>query len=231
MMGDNNLSRFIRDNTAPVSPSLVPEIRLHLATEVTPLWHATEKNLAQSKLPPPYWAFAWPGGQALARYVLDHKVAVRGKRVVDVGAGSGLAAIAAAMAGACQVTAMEIDPFAVTAVAMNAALNGVAVAVESRDLLAPSPRPSSPLAAAFCADDEALSILVGDMCYERELAHQLMTWLHAAAARGAEILLGDPGRAYLPETGLDLVAKYDVPTSIDLDDRTHRDTAVYRLRN
>jgi predicted nicotinamide N-methyase len=231
MMPDNSLSRFIRDNTAPTSPPLVPEIRLHLATEVTPLWHATESSLAQRQLPPPYWAFAWPGGQALARYVLDHREAVRGKRVVDVGAGSGLAAIAAAMAGACQVTAVEIDPFAVVAVTMNAALNGVAVAVDCRDLLSPALRSSSPFSAPFCAVDEALSILIGDMCYERELAQQLVEWLYAAAAGGAEILLGDPGRAYLPETGLDLVAKYDVPTALDLEDRTHRDTAVYRLRN
>jgi predicted nicotinamide N-methyase len=229
MMADNSLSRFIRENTAPGSPSLVPEIRLHLASEVTPLWHATEKSLARSQLPPPYWAFAWPGGQALARYVLDHSMAVRGKRVVDVGAGSGLAAIAAAMAGATEVTALEVDPFAAVAVTMNAALNRVAVAVDCRDLL--SPPPASPFSAPSSEVDERLSILIGDMCYERELAHQLLTWLRAAAARGAEILLGDPGRAYLPQTGLDLIAKYDVPTSIDLEDRARRATAVYRLRN
>lgn len=229
MIVDNSLSRFIRENTAPISPSLVPEIRLHLASEVMPLWHATEKSLEQSQLPPPYWAFAWPGGQALARYVLDHRAAVQGKRIVDVGAGSGLAAIAAALAGASEVTAVEVDPFAAVAVTMNAALNGVAVAVDCRDLL--SPPPASPFSAPSSEVDESLSILIGDMCYERELAHQLVTWLRAAATRGAEILLGDPGRAYLPETGLEPIAKYDVPTSIDLEDRAHRCTAVYRLRN
>jgi predicted nicotinamide N-methyase len=230
-MADNNFSPFIRDNTEPVSVPLVPEIRLHLATEVTPLWHATERSLERSQLSPPYWAFAWPGGQALARYVLDHRAAVRGKRVIDVGAGSGLAAIAAAMAGAHHVTAVEIDPFAIVAVAMNADLNGVTVAVDCRDLLSPSAPSALPFSAPFREIDETFSILIGDMCYERQLAHQLLTWLRAAAARGAEILLGDPGRAYLPETGLDLVTKYEVPTSLDLEDRTHRDTAVYRLRN
>jgi len=230
MIADHDLSRFIRENTVSITPTLVPEIQLHLASEVTSLWHATEASLAQSQLPPPYWAFAWPGGQALARYVLDHRTVVVGKRVVDVGAGSGLAAIAAAMAGARQVTAVEIDPFAVVAISMNAALNGVAVAVDGHDLLLPSP-PSSRPSAPFGAVDGMLTILIGDMCYERELAHRLVTWLRGAAARGAAILVGDPGRAYLPEGGLDLVARYNVPTSRDLEDRDHRDTAVYRLRN
>ena len=230
-MENNDISHFIRENTASFSPALVPEIRLHLASEVTPLWHATEASLAQSQLPPPYWAFAWPGGQALARYVLDHGGTVRGKRVFDVGAGSGLAAIAAAMVGASEVTAVEIDPFAVVAVGMNAALNGVAVAVDCRDLLSPLPPSSRPSPVPFGAIDGTLTVLIGDMCYERQLARRLVAWLSPVAARGAEILLGDPGRAYLPEAGLELVAKYNVPTSLDLEDRAQRDTAVYRMRN
>jgi predicted nicotinamide N-methyase len=222
---------FIRANTAIASPSLVPEIRLHLAGEVTPLWHATEASLAQNQLPPPYWAFAWPGGQALARLVLDRPETVRGKRVLDFGAGGGVAAIAASRAGAARAAAAEIDPFAVAAIALNAALNGVQIAVESRDFLAFygdfSDR-SGAQNAIFQAEYDV--ILIGDMCYERPLAERLMAWLTVAAARGAEILLGDPGRAHLPKDGLEFVTTYTVPTSLDLEDRPVRETKVWRLR-
>src|SRR6266851_9377973 len=125
---------FIRHNTAIVAPPLVPEIRLHLATEVTPIWQATEETLAQGAVPPPYWAFAWAGGQALARYLLDHPETVEGRAVLDFGAGSGLVAIAAAKAGALSVTAADVDPFAAAAIAANAALNGVAIEVVTTDL-------------------------------------------------------------------------------------------------
>ena len=207
---------FIRANTAIGTPPLVPEIKLHLASEVTPLWHATEASLEQNQLPPPYWAFAWPGGQALARLLLDEPARVAGKRVWDIGAGGGLASIAALKAGAASATAFEIDPFAIAAIALNGALNGVTPRAEPRDLL------STPVA------DEADLILIGDMWYERPLADRLLAYLRSAAGR-AEILLGDPGRAYLPKTGLELVISYAVPTSLDLEDRVNRDTAVYRL--
>jgi predicted nicotinamide N-methyase len=206
---------FVRANTVLAAPPLVPELRLYLATEITPLWQATETSLDQSHLPPPYWAFAWAGGQALARHVLDHPDLVRGKRVLDFGAGSGLVAIAAARAGAHAVAA-ELDFFAAAAVALNAAANGVEVAVNAAD----------PIGAIRGWD----VILAGDMCYERPLADRLVPWLEACAAEGALVLLGDPGRAYLPKTGLEALATYRVETPLELEDRTSRETTVWRLR-
>ena len=206
---------FIRANTRVLSPPLVPEIRLHLADEVTPLWQATEETLAQTQLPPPYWAFAWAGGQALARYVLDNPAIVRGRAVLDFGAGSGLLACAAATAGAT-ATAAEIDPFATAAIALNSAANGVAVTVEPSDVIGRRPAPWD-------------VVLVGDMCYERPLAERLTRWLCGLAADGALVLLGDPGRAYLPKSGLEALARYQVPTPLDLEDRTMRDGVVWRL--
>ena len=206
---------FIAGNTALEAPPLVPELRLHLASEVTKLWLATEEALAASGLPPPYWAFAWAGGQALARYILDHPDLVRGKSVLDIGAGSGLAALAAARAGARQAIAAETDPFAAAAIGMNAAANGLAVTVETVDPIGNS-----------CRWDV---LLAGDMCYERPLADRLVPWLGACAADGALVLLGDPGRAYLPQRGLETLARYLVPTPLDLEDRTSRETTVWRL--
>jgi predicted nicotinamide N-methyase len=207
---------FVRANTAIGSPPLVPEIRLHLASEITPLWQATEASLARDQLPPPYWAFAWAGGQALARHILDHPELVRGRAVLDFGAGSGLVAIAAAKAGATHVTAAEIDRFAAAAIALNAALNGVAVAIESADVIGREPAPWA-------------IVLAGDMCYERPLAERLTQWLRALAARGVTVLLGDPGRAYLPATGLERLARYAVPTSLELEDRLTREGVVWRM--
>jgi predicted nicotinamide N-methyase len=206
---------FIRANTVLATPPLVPEVKLHLASEVTPLWQATEASLAQSQLPPPYWAFAWAGGQALARHLLDHPDLVAGKSVLDFGAGSGLVAIAAALAGATFVTAAEIDPFAAAAIALNAAANGVALEVASGDVLGGAPRWDA--------------ILCGDMCYERPLAERLTQWLEHCVAAGALVLLGDPGRAYLPRAGLTAIARYTVPTPLDLEDRTERETTVWRF--
>ena len=205
---------FIRANTILAPPPLVLEITLHLASEVTPLWQATEAALAASQLPPPYWAFAWAGGQALARHILDHRGLVAGRSVLDFGAGSGLVAIAAAKGGA-RATAAETDPFAAAAIALNAAANGVAVAVERADIIGSAPRWDV--------------ILAGDMCYERPLAERLTAWLADCAAAGALVLLGDPGRAYLPRTGLVEVARYTVPTPLELEDRTSRETIVWRL--
>jgi predicted nicotinamide N-methyase len=214
-MLSSDYAAFIRANTAVASPPLCPEIKLHLATEVTPLWQATEAALEKSQLPPPYWAFAWAGGQALARHILDHPGLVAGKTALDIGAGGGLVAIAAARAGA-RVTAAEPDAFACRAIEMNAALNGVSLAIETSDLLAREPGPWQ-------------AVLAGDMCYERPLAGRLIPWLGLLAGNGALVLLGDPGRAYLPKSGLEPIARYDVPTPLELEDHTSRDTLVLRL--
>jgi len=207
---------FVQRNTAIVVPPLVPEIRLHLATEVTPIWEATEDSLARGAVPPPYWAFAWAGGQALARYLLDHPETVAGRAVLDFGAGSGLVAIAAAKAGAALVTASDIDPFAGAAIAANAALNGVAIEVVTSDL---SDR------------DKRFWKLVtaGDICYEQPMAERAMRWLRLLAGRGSMVLLGDPGRAHVPGAGLCELARYDVPTSHELEGRERCDGFVWRV--
>jgi predicted nicotinamide N-methyase len=207
---------FVRRNTAITVPPLVPEIRLYLAAEVTPIWQATEETLARSGLPPPFWAFAWAGGQALARYLLDHPAVVTGRSMLDFGAGSGLVAIAAAKAGAVSVLAAEIDHFAAAAIAANAALNDVEIAVQTADLL-----------------DTVNSgwdiVTAGDVCYERPMAERAIAWLRMLTARGTFVLLGDPGRAYLPAEGLIERARYLVPTSRELEDRETRDTVVWEV--
>ena len=207
---------FVQRNTAIVVPPLVPEIRLHLATEVAPIWLATEDSLARGAVPPPYWAFAWAGGQALARYLLDHPETVAGRAVLDFGAGSGLVAIAAAKAGAALVTASDIDPFAGAAIAANAALNGVAIEVVTSDL---SDR------------DKRFWKLVtaGDICYEQPMAERAMRWLRLLAGRGSMVLLGDPGRAHVPGAGLCELARYEVPTSHELEGRERCDGFVWRV--
>jgi predicted nicotinamide N-methyase len=208
-------ARFVAENTALLSSPLVPEIRLHLATEVVPLWRKTEEELDAEGVPPPYWAFAWAGGQALARFVLDHPAEVAGKRVLDFGSGSGLVAIAAAKAGASEILAADLDAFAGAAIALNAVTNDVAVRVTREDVIG-----------AACAWD---TILVGDMCYERPLAERLLAWLGDCARDGANILLGDPGRSYFPKFGVEKLATYSVQTTRDLEDREIRQTSVYRF--
>jgi len=207
-----NADTFVRDNSQLLAPPLVPEIRLHLASEVIPLWRKTEEELAEIGVPPPYWAFAWAGGQALARYLLDHPDLVIGKRVLDFGSGSGLVALAAAKAGAAHVVAADIDPFAIAAIARNAAVNNVNVETISENVIG--------------TDDRFDLILVGDMCYERPLAEKLMAWLQTAQA---DVLLGDPGRSYFPKTGLTQLATYSVPTTRELEDREIRQTGVWQL--
>ncbi len=208
-------ARFVRDNTVTVAASLVPEITLHLASEVTPLWHATEAALEKEGLPPPYWAFAWPGGQTFARLLLDRPELVRGRTVLDFAAGCGIAAIAAVKSGAVRVTACDIDSFATAAIGLNAALNDVALDITDSDLLA-APPASWDL------------ILAGDVCYERPMAERTLVWLNQAVAHGAEVLIADPGRAYLPKGGLLEIGRYDVPTSLDLENRKIMTTVIYR---
>jgi predicted nicotinamide N-methyase len=207
---------FIRANTVIAAPPLVPEIRLHLATEITPIWQASEDSLARGNVPPPFWAFPWAGGQALARHVLDHRDIAAGKRVLDFGAGSGLVAIAAAQAGAARVTAAEIDDFAAAAITLNAALNAVTVEVETADLIGAS-------------GGSWDVVLVGDMCYEQPLADRLTAWLRMLARDGVTVLLGDPGRSYVPTTGLVALARYTVATSRELEDRESREGVVWRV--
>jgi predicted nicotinamide N-methyase len=211
---------FIRAETAPGRPALLPEIELHLASEITPIWQASEARLAETGVAPPYWAFAWPGGQALARHLLDHRELVRGRQVLDFAAGSGIAAIAAARAGAARVEAAEIDPVAAAAIRLNAALNGVAVETVLEDLMTLDP--------ATLAGRWDL-VLAGDVCYERPMAERAALWLGGLACAGVRVLLADPGRAYLPKTGLRELARYRVPTSLELEDRTERETVIYEL--
>src|SRR5687768_5626874 len=189
---------FVLAHTSLTEVPLVPEVRLRLADEAIELWQYTEKFAGGVQLPPPFWAFAWAGGQALARYVLDHPEVVRGKRVLDVAAGSGLVAIAAMKAGAAHVTAVEIDPLAVTAMAVNAAANGVTVEARLDDVL-----PGD--------GGDAEVVLAGDVFYSRDMTGQVLGFLRRVTGRGADCLVGDPGRAYLPKEHLRLVAVYDVP--------------------
>jgi predicted nicotinamide N-methyase len=203
---------FITTNAALMAPPLVPEIRLYLATEVVPLWRATEEELEKMGVPPPYWAFAWAGGQALARYILDHPQTVIGKRVLDIGSGSGLVAIAAAKAGAACVLAADIDAFSAAAIGLNAAANGATVSVTQDDLIG--------------VEGDWDVILVGDLFYERPLAERLLAWLKPL---GRPALLGDPGRNYFPKDQVERLALYNVQTSRDLEDRDIRETGVYRM--
>lgn len=203
---------FVVANAAITTSPLVPEILLHLASEVVPLWQATEEELAKMGVPPPYWAFAWAGGQALARYILDNPAIVAGKRILDVGSGSGLVALAAKRAGATDVLAADIDTFACAAIRLNAAANNCAVSVTHNDLIG-------------TAGNWDL-ILVGDLFYERDLAERLLTWLSRLEVPA---LLGDPGRSYFPKQHVKRLATYNVQTTRDLEDRDSRDTGVYEL--
>jgi predicted nicotinamide N-methyase len=206
---------FVRTHTIVATAPLVPEIRLHLASEITPIWQASEEWLKARNIEPPFWAFAWPGGQATARLLLDEPARVAGKRVLDFAAGCGIAAIAAAMSGATQVEAAEIDPLALAAVRLNAALAGVDVATPEGDIVG-----------APCRWDV---ILAGDVCYEAPMTAHILPWLRAMAAGGAEVLLADPGRAYLPREGLAPISRHAVPTTLELEDRTLREVTLFSL--
>lgn len=205
---------FVAANTVIGSAPLVPEIVLHLASEITPIWHATEAWLAERNLAPPFWAFAWPGGQALARHILDNPALVAGKRVLDFAAGGGIAAIACALAGAASVEAAEIDRLADAAIRMNAALNGVAVTATLGDVVG-----------AACRWD---LILCGDVCYEAPMTAHILPWFQRMASN-ADVWVADPGRAYLPRAGLVEFATYPVATTLELEDRIERTVVLYRL--
>ncbi|WP_339614340.1 methyltransferase [uncultured Parvibaculum sp.] len=209
-------ARFIRENTEFLPSPLVPEIRLHVASDALPLWEMTEEELEQVGLPPPFWAFAWAGGQALARYILDNPDVVRGKRILDFGAGSGLDGIAAAMSGATSVLGADVDPFSVTAIRLNAEMNNVSVLSVADDLVG-TPNQGWDV------------VLVGDMCYEQPLAGRIESWLRGFVADGVTVLIGDPGRTYLPKSGMERLATYNVETSRALEDNDVRRTNVWRL--
>lgn len=207
-------ANFVRTQTVLERTSFVPEIALHLASAITPIWQATEAWLAELNMDPPFWAFAWPGGQALARYVLGNPERVAGCRVLDFAAGCGIAGIACALAGAHSIEAAEIDPLARAALALNAAANGVHLALPACDIVG-----------ADCRWD---MILCGDICYEAPMTGHVMPWLRHMA-RVSEVWIADPGRAYLPMEGLSAFARYSVPTTLELEDRTERIVTLYRL--
>jgi predicted nicotinamide N-methyase len=211
-----NAPEFIAANTRLQTVPHAPEISLWLADEITPLWRLTEEELGAMGLPPPFWAFAWAGGQALARWLLDHPAEVAGKRVIDLATGSGLVGIAAMKAGAASVLAADIDPFCAAAVAANARSNGVEIAFTNANLLDAPPPPAD----LICA---------GDVFYEKPMAEAVLTWLKQAQANGTRVIVGDPGRTYFPKSGLTLLAEYTVPTTRELEDQEVKRSRVWSL--
>lgn len=202
--GDAARRRFITAETRLAPVPLLPEIRLYQADDATALWQRTEDALGASGLALPFWAFAWAGGRGLARHVLDHPELVRGRRVLDFAAGSGLVGIASALAGAASVAAVDIDPFAVTAIDLNAAANGVAVAASVADLVG--------------RDVDADMLVCGDIFYDRAMTAAVLPWLRSLAAAGIDVFAGDPGRRYCPSGGVALCGTVQVPVEIALED-------------
>lgn len=210
------IQNFINENTAPVFPALLPEIELRLAAQSIPIWQKSEEVLGQLNVPPPYWAFAWPGGQALARYLLDHPNLMANKRVLDLGCGAGMAGIAAMKAGAAHVLACDIDAYALAAADLNAKANGVRLELTSENLLDQDPNPFD-------------AVLVGDLFYERHLAELVMVFVKRAAAQGSLVLIGDPQRNYFPRGQFSLAGEYEVAVTRDLEDAEMKLTAVWRV--
>ena len=209
---------FIRAQTRPLPVPSLPSIQLYQADEVTPLWLMTEQDMATPRLAPPFWAFAWSGGQALARYILEHPEIIRGKRVLDIACGSGLVGIAAMRAGAASVVCNDIDPYAGAAVALNAQLNGMELAFTGEDLLA-GPVPYVDI------------ILAGDICYEKPMTDAMLTYFRRAAPHKIEVYIGDPHRTYFPKTGLIRLADYDILTNADIEDAAVKPASVWKLEN
>lgn len=207
---------FILANTRVLRPPHCPELRLHLADNAVELWNATEEELGRIGLAPPFWAFAWAGGQALARFVLDQPELVAGKRVVDLASGSGLVAIAAMRAGAASAIAVDIDPFAAAAAALNARLNSVEIETRTADVI------GAPL--------EADILFVGDLFYDRAIAERLLAWLSELQLRGLAVRVGDPGRSYFPKDRFELLAEYRIPVTRALEDAEIKQTGVWRLQ-
>ena len=206
---------FIRANTALGVPPHVPEIRLHLADEAHELWLKTEEELDALGLPPPFWAFAWAGGQGLARHLIDHPHLVAGKMVLDFASGSGLVAIAACLAGAARVSAVDIDPWSATAARLNALENNVRFEISQSDVVG--------------TDAGWDVVLAGDVFYDQAMSALVQPWFSALARRGALVLVGDPGRSYCPRDGMKLLATYQVPVTRALEDSEIKRTSVYRF--
>ena len=221
-MTDRHLEAFIRAHTRPLPVPSLPGISLYQADEVTPLWLMTEKDMDRSRLAPPFWAFAWSGGQALAVYVLDHPEVVAGKRVLDLACGSGLVGIAAMQAGAAHVICNDIDAYAEAAVALNADLNGVHIDFLSGDLLV---GPAPPILDHLNVD----VVLAGDICYEKTMTEAMLTFLGQAIVQNATVLVGDPHRTYFPSTGFRKLADYSVRTIADIEDVAEKPAAVWEL--
>jgi predicted nicotinamide N-methyase len=215
VLSPHDAEAFILCNTRLVAPPHVPEIRLHLADEAHELWQKTEEELEQIGLPPPFWAFAWAGGQGLARYILDHPAAVEGRRVLDFAAGSGLVGIAAAKGRAGSVLAADIDPYSAAAIRLNARANAVVL--------------DSTAADCIDTDDGWEIVLAGDVFYEKPFADRLVPWFERLARRGAGVLIGDPGRSYLPKDRLLPLAVYEVPVTRALEDAEVKRTTVWRF--
>jgi len=207
---------FVRAQTQLAPVPFLPELQLHLAEDAIALWETTEAVRGQKGLPPPFWAFAWAGGVGVARYVLDHPELVAGRTVLDLAAGSGLVGVAAALRGASAVRAAEIDAFAVAAIGINAAANGVRIDAAMADLLDGDGGPAD-------------VVLAGDVFYERAMAARFLPFLERAQARGARVIVGDPGRAYLPSGRFTALAAYDVPVMADLEDTALKTTTVWEL--
>ena len=206
---------FIRDNTDIMAPPHVPEIRLHLASEAHDLWLKTEEELEEIGLPPPFWAFAWAGGQGLARHVLDHPDLVAGKHVIDFASGSGLVAIAAMKAGAASVLAVDIDPWTKTAVELNSRLNSCRVKFSTKDIIG--------------SDIDADVMLAGDVFYDKGFADRLIPWFEQLVRSGKTIIVGDPGRAYCPRDRMQALATYQVPVTRALEDAEVKNTTVWKF--
>lgn len=210
-----SVSRFIRQNTKLLAPPLVPEIVLHLAAESLPIWQKTEDELGEMNVPPPYWAFAWAGGQAIARYLLDNPEICRGQTVLDVGTGSGIAAIAAAKAGAKKVAASDVDVLAVASCGLNAAANAVSITITAADALNAPPG----------GEDV---IIIADLFYERALAERVLSYIFDAKSKGSMVLIGDPQRGYFPKGHFARLAEYQVPVTRELEDAEIKRAAVWR---
>jgi predicted nicotinamide N-methyase len=209
---------FIRANTALEAPAMVPEFKLWLASEYVPIWQATEAWLDEQNVDPPYWAFCWPGGQAIARYLLDNPILVEGRRVIDFAAGSGVSSLAAARAGAASVLTNDIDALSLVAARLNARANDLALDVSMDDWLAgPEGTPDADI------------VIAGDVCYERDMSTRALAWLRGHARLGRLVLLGDPGRNYFSAQGLEERARYEIPTSLQLENRGMRETVVWRV--
>jgi predicted nicotinamide N-methyase len=213
----SNRQEFIRSQTRCCPVAFVPEIALFVADEATSLWHLTEVELGAVRLPPPFWAFAWAGGQAVARYLIDHPSLVAGKRVLDFASGSGLVAIAAGKAGARTVEASEIDPFALAAIDLNAKLNNVDIILRRSDVVG--------------LDEGWQVVVAGDVSYERDMAARVTDWLDALARRRACVLVGDPGRTYLARDRLHSIASYPIPVTHDIEDAQIKKTDVWQFNS